>query len=76
MKTKFNPKDVPHWVRWIAVDRDGDCWGFSAKPIYNAEFGNGFEYGKWDTKSLRSEACLLYCGKPPRNPESELYTWG
>ena len=24
---------VPEWVRWIAQDEDGSCWGFECEPL-------------------------------------------
>ena len=26
------PRDLPHWVRWLAQDADGRWWAFEAEP--------------------------------------------
>jgi len=70
MKTKFNPKDVPSWCKWIAVDESGRCWGFENKPDTKSSRYNG----NWDTRNI-DKAVELYEGKPPKNWKDELYTW-
>ena len=69
MKTKFNPKDVPSWCKWIAVDEGGDCWAFELKP----ELGC---HGVWEEQSRDFNFYKLYVGNPPKNWKDELYTWG
>jgi len=62
---------VPDWVNWIAVDKNGDCYGFNMKPN-NIDASN--EWGDYGNISL--EFVRLYMGKPPKNWKDELYTWG
>ena len=70
---KFNPKTVPSWVRWIAVDEDGKCWGYEVEP--RLPFISINEWllnpGKNGGRFVK-----LYEGKPPKNWKEELYTWG
>ena len=69
---KFNPAKVPKWCKWIAVDEDGGCWAYSAKPIIETElFGN-----RWMPKHQTGRWHLLYTRKPSKNWKDELYTWG
>lgn len=65
--SKFNPKKVPIWCKWIAVDENGSCWGFSLKP-------ESFVF-MWDSYKLGCESVALYKGNPPKNWKDELYTW-
>ena len=67
---KFNEKDVPSWCKWIAVDFDGSCWAFTAKP-------ESIRYykGEWWPKTNAGKQVKLYEGKPPKNWKDELYTW-
>ncbi len=68
MKTKFNPEDVSKWCRWIAVDKNGECWEFSGKPLAFSAFEI------WNnTQPIKYR--LLYKGEPPKNWKEELYTW-
>ena len=63
---KFNPKAVPHWVRWIAQDKDGKWWGYKTKPKAG--------YTLWIPKSINM--CKgLYTSKPSKNWREELYKW-
>ncbi len=68
MKTKFNPKDVPDWCKWIAVEQSGVCFAFSKEPFVSHIFAflgaAPFSKGKF-----------LYKGAPPKNWKEELYTW-
>ncbi len=68
MKTKFNPKDVSSWCKWIAVDKDGACWEYSEMPFLSHAFG------AWDDRSS-PKALMLYVGAPPKNWKEELYVW-
>jgi len=68
VKTKFNPKDVPKWCNWIAVDDDGRCWTYSIKPERGV-----IEFMWWPQQHGRWGK--LYEGKPPKNWKEELYTW-
>ena len=68
--SKFNPAKVPKWCKWIAVDKDGECWAFENKPATNTVYKC-----VWDT-CFSDEAVRLYKGKPPKNWKDELYTWG
>ena len=73
MNTKFNPKDVPNWCKWIAVDDNGDCYCYDARPVKMRDIGG--EY--WNGSEIRGERQIfLYHGKPPKNWREELYTWG
>lgn len=65
--SKFNPKDVPSWCKWIAVDDNGAEWAYDSEPSHN----NG--YMVWVNDGDRAR--LLYYGKPPKNWKEELYTW-
>jgi hypothetical protein len=57
---------VPNWVNWIAVDKDGYVFGYSAKPHTEKD-------GSWNTDDSVLES--LYIGKPPKNWKEELYEW-
>lgn len=73
MKTKFNPKDVPSWCKWIAVDKDGDAYGFKNKPVIL------IKSNLWALALKEgglSKFKKLYKDKPPKNWKEELYTWG
>jgi len=59
---------VPDWVNWIAVDSDGDAWGYSAEPFRSKSL-----QGVWNI--YRADSVMLYSGKPPKNFKDELYTW-
>jgi hypothetical protein len=67
---KFNPKEVPDWCKWIAVDKDGECLAYSAKPV------NMTDPPLWVPKHTGVMFETLYKGKPPKNWKDELYTWG
>jgi len=69
MKTKFNPDDVPDWCKWIAVDGDGEVYGYRLKPYHRARIQ------MWVNPSSTELAFLLYTAKPPKNFKTELYTW-
>jgi len=70
MKTEFNPKDVPSWCKWIAVDKDGLCCAYSTKPKA------GTRWGAWDNDYNYSGTwSALYRGASPKNFKDELYTW-
>ena len=60
---------VPHWVRWIAVDGDGDTRGFRTKP-----FTNKF-IDVWNVASSFERSEFLHKDKPPKNWKEELYHW-
>lgn len=33
--------EVPEFVKYVAMDQNGDIWGFESKPVYkNGEFHN------------------------------------
>ena len=66
---KFNEKKVPKWCRWLAVDKNGECWAFENKPRQK-----DLIYGRWDTDFI-DNAEMLYSGKPPKNWKDELYQW-
>ncbi len=71
MNNKFKPEEVPDWVKWIAVDKDGECWGFEMKPEHRNNCPN-----TWDNiVNENSSAIHLYTGKPPKDLKDELYTW-
>ena len=64
--SKFNPKKVPKWCKWIAVDENGECYGHECDPTDEISvFG-------WASKG---NICFLYEGKRPKNWKDELYTW-
>ena len=67
---KFNEKKVPSWCKWMAVDKNGDCWAYSLKPEAGILLAPNVwwpqQYGKWK---------MLYRGKPPKNWKDELYQW-
>ena len=59
--------EVPDWVNWMAVDENGNVYGYSCKPkIY-------IEDGYWHCMKGTSER--LYNGKSPKNWKEELYQW-
>ena len=75
MKKKFNPKDVPSWARWLAVDENGTCAAYRTKPTPIRE---QYQQGYWsiDGFDLSGKTFVdLYKGKPPKNWKAELYTW-
>ena len=76
MKTKFNPKDVPDWCKWIAVDEDGVCCAFRKKPYQEASYPTLKGYWNINDVIENENAVDLYKGKPPKNWKDELYTWG
>ena len=66
---------VPSWVRWIAVDANGEVRGYKYKPLH----GKGFSYGQWTTDfagMAYGNHCFLYKGLKPKNWKTELYAWG
>jgi len=69
--SKFNPKKVPDWCKWIAVDKNGECWAYSIKPEINKQE----EPYKWWPQQ-HGLWMPLYEGKTPKNWKNELYTWG
>ncbi len=69
MNNKFKPEEVPDWVRWIAVDKDGECRGYELEP-------EKWMHIKWRAVStVISPSIFLYIGKPPKDWRSEIYTW-
>ena len=70
MKDKFNPKDVPSWCKWIAVDDDGEVRCFRIKPFRNKYIN------MWNVASSFERSKYLYKDKKPKNWKDELYTWG
>ena len=71
---KFNPKKVPSWCKWIAVDKSGECCAYRKKPKPNADF-NGYP-ALWCGHCVSdADYVTLYRGKPPKNWKDELYTW-
>ena len=48
MKTKYDWRNIPDWVNFIAIDRDGKKRGFEDKPHIHA---GGFwaNYRDWET---------------------------
>lgn len=59
--------DVPYWVNWMAVDDDGDCFGYENKPSLSmADHWWGNRSGRY---------VRLYSGNTPKNWKDELYTW-
>jgi hypothetical protein len=72
MKTKFNPKDVPSWCKWIAVDKNGECNAYSIKPTpRDKPYISEWDFDDWNNHQY----ITLYKGKPPKNWKDELYTW-
>ncbi len=69
MNNKFKPEEVPDWVRWIAVDKNGECWGFENKPKISLGFPS-----MWDVY-MAGNTSKLYHGEPPKDWRDELYTW-
>ncbi len=70
MKTKFNPKDVPSWCKWIAVDKDGFCFAYSTKPKTRIVLES------WDNDhNPKGQWRVLYRERKPKNWKDELYTW-
>ena len=67
--SKFNPKKVPKWCKWIAVDPDGGCHAYRVKPRH------GVIFSEWIIFDGYSSHKFLYRGKPPKNWKDELYTW-
>ena len=62
---------VPSWVRWIAVDANGEEWGYAKKPTIEEE--NIFFSGSWDEGETE---CMCLCiGDAPKNWKEELYKW-
>ena len=59
--------EIPNWVNWIAVDKDGSVFGYLIEPYKVLK-------GRWWGSSEDNEK--LYRGKPPKNWKDELYTWG
>ena len=57
--------EIPDWVRWIAVDKNGLTEGYSIRPEPETRW--------WLS---RDESVILYRAKPPKNWKDELYTWG
>jgi len=60
---------VPDWVNWIAVDENGEVWGWEKEPSqYNCN-----SHSFWDAGYGMSSR--LYNAPPPKNWKEELYTW-
>ena len=59
---------VPDWVRWMAVDADGCCFGYPKKPGHTNE-----DLNWWYLAGGTS--ILLYRAAQPKNWKDELYTW-
>ena len=60
--------DVPSWVNWMAVDYNGDCFGYEVKPT------TSMADQWWGNRSGRYQR--LYSGNKPKNRKDELYMWG
>lgn len=56
---------IPEWIRWIAVDKNGDVFGYDEKP-------RRVENKEWYAECRLTK---LYSGSPPKNWKDELYTW-
>lgn len=67
---KFNPENVPHWVKWIAIDGDGDVRGFRRLPFKNKYID------MWNVASHNERSVFLYKEEIPKNWKDEIYTWG
>lgn len=50
MKTKYDWRNIPDWVNVIAIDEDGQMYGYKKKPKYHA-------FGIWYKAS--NKYCLL-----------------
>lgn len=64
MKTMQVEIEIPDWVKWMAVDADGRCYGYKETPIFNIGIG------LWNRGGM---SILLYQGKKPKNFTKELY---
>ena len=60
--------DVPDWVNWMAVDADGDCFGYENKPTTSMA-------DHWWGQKSEGRYERLYSGNTPKNWKDELYTW-
>lgn len=38
--------NYPHWVKWLAQDKDGSWWGYSVEPLENHTCWYENEVGK------------------------------
>lgn len=62
--------DMPEWVKWIAVDEDGRCFGYRHKPKLKER------YKEWVCSKLWMEinqVKYLYSGPRPKDYTQELY---
>ena len=62
--------EIPDWVRWIAVDKDGTTYAYENKPT--KRLGDCYWGHKWPKFGNMK---FLYTEKPPKNWKEELYTW-
>ena len=57
---------VPDWVRWLAMDADGTCWGYEAEP-------NQQDNGWYENEVGR--IVRLGQTEPPSDWEATLSAW-
>lgn len=47
--------DVPDWVVWISVDKDGETWGWNIPPVTETGFV------EWIDQNTNGVDCVLIC---------------
>ncbi len=67
MNNKFKPEGVPDWVRWIAIDKDGECWVYDSKPH--------IEETRWYGSIYMGKSKFMYQAESFKDWRDELYTW-
>ena len=65
--------EIPDWVNWIAVDKNGFGHGYRREPKQGIN--------EWDippfprADMFKPRFTLLFKGPKPKNWKNELYTW-
>ena len=63
MKTKYDWRNIPDWVQYVAVDKDGEMFGYEKDPQYHLQ-------GIWGKTNGRY--CLLKDFTPCENWKDSL----
>jgi hypothetical protein len=66
---------VPHWVKWIAVDRNGEVFGYRNEPVKSKHGQYWVVDEKQSSISCAPQDVFLYAGYRPHRWRQELYTW-